>query len=125
MEFSGVLFDGNGFSSLVCQMGHDVCRSLWFSVVVNGSVEGFFKGARGLRQGDPLSPLYLCYLWISRLLRKLYEGRLVRYHPMSEVVGITHLLFADDVEFLQMIFCGTDYKSVQHLSVALRVFEKA
>jgi hypothetical protein len=77
-----------------------------FSVLVNGSPSGFFNSFRGLRQGDPLSPLL--FVVVMEALSKMFSvtvdsGRLSGFSVGSRlpVVNISHLLFADDT----LVFC--------------------
>ncbi|XP_060201962.1 uncharacterized protein LOC132630398 [Lycium barbarum] len=74
----------------------------WYSIVLNGTRNGFFKSNRGLRQGDPLSPalFVICAELLSRLLNNLslddnYSG----YYRPRKGPSITHIAFADDVIF--------------------------
>ena len=94
-----------------------------FSVSINGDLNGYFPGAKGLRQGDPLSPylFVLCMNVLSSILRK--ETGAVsqfKYHWRCEKTNLTHLCFADDL----MLFCKGELLSATVLKKALDWFSK-
>lgn len=82
-----------------------------YSIVVNGALHEFFRGQRGLRQGDPLSLLLFVIGmdYLSRILRHRVVDRSFLFHPKCLQLNITHLCFADDV----MIFTKGTTSAVQ------------
>ncbi|KAL9675416.1 hypothetical protein QQ045_003618 [Rhodiola kirilowii] len=90
-----------------------------FFVLINGGMEGFFGSTRGLRQGDPIS-LYLFMLVmevLSRVLGRMRGSAGFRYHPKCSRIGLTHLMFADDV----IIFSKANLESLVKIKEALRL----
>ncbi|XP_022852082.1 uncharacterized protein LOC111373749 [Olea europaea var. sylvestris] len=92
-----------------------------FSLAINGSIHGFFKGKRGLRQGDPLSPLLfvICLEYLSRALKVATNNLDFNYHPKCGPLKITHLAFADDL----MLFARGDSTSIFGGSISCRKIE--
>jgi len=101
-----------GFPSRFVHLIMRCVETASFSIVVNGSIYGFFPGKNGVRQGDPLSPyLFItCMEYLSRMLKKASMNPSFHFHPKCGVHGINHLAFADDVILLsrgdrQLVSC--------------------
>jgi len=108
-----------GFSTLFCDWILSILRSPTLSILLNGNAVGYFPCTRGVRQGDPLSPLLFC-LAEDVLSRALERERVSKnLQPMSYCRGIllpTHILYADDV----FICCVGTRKNMKCL---LRIFK--
>jgi hypothetical protein len=114
-----------GFGNRWCQWIKTCISTVQFSVLVNGSPEGFFGNSRGLRQGDPLSPLLFLLVMevLSKMFKKSEEAGLICGF-MAGVLGgsevrISHLLFADDT----IVFCDAVPEQVMHIRKVLSCFE--
>jgi hypothetical protein len=96
-----------------------------FSIMVNGSPSGFFGSSRGLRQGDPLSPLLFLLVMevLSQMLRRIEEAGLIRGFKAGKAtvsgLSISHLLFADNT----IVFCDANPNQILHLRMVLAYFE--
>ena len=96
-----------------------------FSVLVNGTPSGFFQSTRGLRQGDPLSPLLFVIGMeaLSCLINRAMSGGFLSGCRVrgrgGNGVQVTHLLFADDT----MVFCEASLEQMVFLSWILMWFE--
>ncbi|KAK6134125.1 hypothetical protein DH2020_032125 [Rehmannia glutinosa] len=91
-----------------------------YSLSINGDTYGLFKGQRGLRQGDPISPyiFVICLEYLSRLINKKTMNSHFNYHPKCGPLKITHLAFADDL----MLLSRGDNTSIQILMDCLEDF---
>jgi hypothetical protein len=67
-----------GFGEKWCSWISHCISSARFSVLVNGTPAGFFSSSRGLRQGDPLSPLLFVIVMeaLSKMLTVLRGAEL-------------------------------------------------
>ncbi|XP_071906033.1 uncharacterized protein [Coffea arabica] len=94
--------------------------NVWFSVLINGELTGFFKSSRGVRQGDPLSSTLFLFVaeFLGRGLHQLFSSN-KGFRFLSKGGLVPFLAFADDM----VIFTRASPDSLQAVSSLLRLYE--
>lgn len=119
-EFLREVLVGLNFPTTFVRWVMECVTTASYSISINGRLHGMFIGQRGLRQGDPLSPLLftLCLEVLSRSLKTMSRSPLFSYHPMCQNLHITHLAYADDL----LLLSRGDTRSVGMLISCLNRF---
>ncbi|GJW19115.1 putative reverse transcriptase domain, reverse transcriptase zinc-binding domain protein [Tanacetum coccineum] len=97
-------------------------KSPSYSICINGDIHGYFKGKRGLRQGDPLSPyLFTLVMEVLPLIlqRRVRLSGSFRFHKHCEELRIINVCFADDL----FIFARGDVESAKVIMDSLNEFK--
>jgi hypothetical protein len=89
-----------GFNDTFCNWIQVILKSAFLSISINGKSEGYFNCSRGVRQGDPLSPLLFCIAEdvLSRSIAKLVQdGKLDLIKGTRHIKVPSHTFYADDL----------------------------
>ncbi|KAL2231031.1 UNVERIFIED_CONTAM: hypothetical protein Sindi_1697500 [Sesamum indicum] len=109
-----------GFPQTFTKWIEECVTTASFSIGLNGNPHGFFAGARGLRQGDPLSPyLFVLVMEVLHLgfLQLIEQDMQFTYHWKCESAKVFQLGFADDL----LLFCRADLDSQKWSGLRLNV----
>lgn len=116
------MLNGFGFHPALVKWIEELITTVSFSVAINGETKGHFKGGRGIRQGDPLSPyLFTIIMEDFAMIFKqcILEAGSFGYHQGCYDLDLSHLCFADDL----FVFTRGDVASVEVLKRALEIFK--
>ena len=111
-----------GFEGPVMQRLMELVSGGHTAVAVNGQISQFFANGRGLRQGDPASPLLFNFVAdaLSRILsRAALAGHITPVSSHLIPNGISHLQYADDT----IILMELNDNSLTNLKFLLLCFE--
>ncbi|XP_019253939.1 PREDICTED: uncharacterized protein LOC109232639 [Nicotiana attenuata] len=94
-----------------------------YTLAINGGLYGCINGKRGLRQGDPISPLLfvICMEYFTRIMNLVAMQEDFAFHTKCKVLQMNHLCFANDV----LMFCKGEYQAIVLMLRGLQSFSNA
>nr|XP_016475204.1 PREDICTED: uncharacterized protein LOC107796895 [Nicotiana tabacum] len=113
-----------GFPEAFIGLIFDLIGNNWYSVLINGQPNGFFKSSMGVKQGDPLSPtlFILAAEALFRGLNSLHTNLYFCGFGMPKwSPKINHLSYADGT----IIFCSSDETSLRLVMEVLQAYESS
>ncbi|VFQ65925.1 unnamed protein product [Cuscuta campestris] len=112
-----------GFSTHAQNLLMANLKSTFLSILINGSPKGYFQMKRGVKQGDPLSPLLFIIAGegLSRALNLSMKSSYITNYNTGRDMMISHLAFADDI----IIFCNGECKNIYKLKHILNMYMEA
>ncbi|XP_039134175.1 uncharacterized protein LOC120271557 [Dioscorea cayenensis subsp. rotundata] len=110
-----------GFGSRWLGWINSILSSSKASILINGSPSGYVRYQRGLRQGDPLSPLL--FVLVSDVLCTMFDNALNSHVligvPLGEYGSICNLYYADDL----LVLTVGGAEDLRVIKLILLVFE--
>ncbi|CAL1413718.1 unnamed protein product [Linum trigynum] len=98
-EFLISLLRAYGFSEVWCGRVRSCISTVKFRLLFNGEPSAEFQPSKGIRQGDPLSPLLFILMSnaLSFLIKKAPQRHVIKGLKLNRSCpSLTHCLFADD-----------------------------
>ncbi|KAK1650722.1 hypothetical protein QYE76_068527 [Lolium multiflorum] len=111
-----------GFSATMVHRLMQLVSGGQTAVNVNGEIGPFFRNARGVRQGDPLSPILFDFMvdaLAAMLSRAKEAGHILGLVRHLIPGGVTHLQYADDT----MVMIEPTDEGIANLKLVLISFE--
>jgi hypothetical protein len=121
-EFLREVLSRKGFSPMIVHRLLQLVQGGQTAINVNGEIGPFFRNARGVRQGDPLSPILSDFM-VDGLAAILSRARLMGHIqgvvPHLIPGGVSHLQYADDT----LILIEPSDEGIANLKLLLLCFE--
>lgn len=113
-----------GFSAASRDLVYRNICNIWYQFKINGELSADFRSFRGVRQGDPLSPLLFVLaqqVLSTNLKAHINSGIVSEYKVGGQALSLSHLFYADDVLF----FTNGSERSLRALMKLLQSYSRS